>query len=77
MRLDGPIIGADARAKTPRRSRARRSGDRMLGSISRELEFQFPSPEEGLRLLRAFLRISDPAIRAAIIDWVSEQARFG
>ena len=33
------------------------------------------APEEGVRLIHAFVRIRDAAVREAIIDWVSEQAR--
>jgi hypothetical protein len=34
------------------------------------------TPEEGVLLVKAFVRISNPTVRAAIIDWVSEQAVY-
>jgi hypothetical protein len=39
--------------------------------------FRPVSPDDGLRLFKAFVRIPDPAIREAIIEWVSEQAEDG
>ena len=33
--------------------------------------------DEGLRLIGAFLRIRDPALRAAAVDFVSELAERG
>ena len=77
MKLDGRTIVGDARTETPRRSRALGSGDRILGPSPREPKSQFAAAEEALRLVRAFQRIPDPAIRAAIIGWVAEQADFG
>ena len=35
------------------------------------------SRQEGVRLIQAFVRITDRAVREAIIDWVSEQAKLG
>lgn len=35
------------------------------------------APEEGARLIRAFVKIPDPAVRQTIIDWVCEQAKCG
>ena len=32
-------------------------------------------PDEGVRLIRAFVRIRDRAVREAIINWVCEQAK--
>ena len=42
-------------------------------------EARFPpgAPEDGLRLIRAFVSIPDPAIRAAIVEMVAEQAKYG
>ena len=34
------------------------------------------SPEEGVRLIQAFVRIPDRTVREAIIDWVSERAKL-
>jgi hypothetical protein len=39
--------------------------------------FRPVSPDDGLRLFKAFVRIPDPAIREAIIEWVSQQAEDG
>src|SRR5579871_1218543 len=42
-----------------------------------QLSLRFVTPDEGLRLLKAFVRISDPAIREAIIEWVVRKAENG
>jgi hypothetical protein len=36
-----------------------------------------PSPEEGVLLIRAFLRIKQPELRAAIIDLATRMADLG
>jgi hypothetical protein len=72
MKLDGCTIVGDARTEP----RALGSGDSILGS-NWEPKSKFAAAEEVLGLIRAFLRIADPAIRAAIIGWVAEQADFG
>jgi len=43
----------------------------------KEARFPPPAPEDGLRLIRAFVSIPDPAIRAAILEMVTEQAKYG
>jgi len=43
----------------------------------KEARFRPPAPEDGLRLIRAFVSIPDPAIRAAILEMVTEQAKYG
>lgn len=56
----------ELRAMQPR---SRQATDRRLVSPA--------SPDETLCLLEAFLRVSNPIIRSAIIDVVSEQAAYG
>ena len=34
-----------------------------------------PSPEEGMRLVRAFVSIRSPERRRAVLEYVAEQAR--
>jgi hypothetical protein len=43
--------------------------------ISTETGPTLEASDEGLRLLTAFLRIRDPALRAAAIDFVSDLAK--
>jgi len=34
-------------------------------------------PEEGVRLIKAFMSIPDPAVREAIVEMIAEQAKYG
>ena len=43
----------------------------------KETRFTPAVPEEGVRLIRAFVSIPDPAIRKAIVEMVAEQAKYG
>jgi hypothetical protein len=43
--------------------------------ISTETRIDVETSDEGLRLLSAFMRIHDPALRAAAIDFVSGLAK--
>ena len=43
----------------------------------KETRFTAAAPEEGVRLIRAFVSIPDPAIREAIIEIIAEQAKYG
>jgi len=46
----------------------------LLGDLLAELQASMEGADAGLRLVSAFLRISDPALRAAAIDFVSKLA---
>ncbi len=46
----------------------------LLYEPSAEPQTPMAAGDEGLRLVRAFLRIRDPALRATAIDFVSELA---
>jgi hypothetical protein len=50
------------------RRRAKPANDGRRGTDRAEKPLQGPQPEEGLRLIRAFAMINDPARRAALID---------
>jgi hypothetical protein len=54
-----------------------RSTATRLREAPKEGRLKPAAPEEGLRLIRAFVSIPDPAIREAIIEIVSEQAKYG
>ena len=41
----------------------------------RSLHGPLPSPDEGRKLLRAFMAITDPALRSAVIDIVQNLSR--
>jgi hypothetical protein len=43
-----------------------------VGELLAETQTGVEGADEGLRLISAFLRIRDPALRAAVIDFVSE-----
>ena len=45
-------------------------------SQAAEPAFSLPDPEEGLRLMRAFLRIRDAARRQTIVEFVANMARL-
>jgi hypothetical protein len=40
----------------------------------RRLDSSKPSPEDGVRLMRAFVNVRQPALREAIIDFVAKLA---
>jgi hypothetical protein len=54
-----------------------RRGDRINTSVARELNEVSASPEEGVRLIHAFIRIKQPELRAAIIKLTTEIADRG
>ena len=45
-------------------------------SQAAEPAFSLPDPEEGFRLMRAFLRIRDAARRQTIVEFVADMARL-
>jgi hypothetical protein len=51
-------------------------GGSKIGVVHAPLEIS-ASPEEGVRLIRAFLRIKQPELRAAIIDLATRMADVG
>ena len=48
-----------------------------LRQRSKQAHFRPAAPEEGCRLIRAFVSIPDPAIRSAIVEMIAEQAKYG
>ncbi len=46
-----------------------------LDEISTEMRTATETANDGLRLISAFLRIRDPALRAAVVDFVSNLAK--
>ena len=50
--------------------------DGHVDSVPAPIEI-FASPEEGVLLIRAFLRIKQPELRAAIIDLATRMADLG
>lgn len=66
--------------KTCRKTRRAASDFKAIPSLARRASGRLvspASPDETLCLLEAFLRVSNPIIRSAIIDVVSEQAAYG
>jgi hypothetical protein len=56
--------------------RNKHGDDGHIGFVPAPIEIS-PSPEEGVLLIRAFLRIKQPELRAAIINLASRMAELG
>jgi len=53
------------------KSQSGSDGDKI--SVRKSIEI-YASPEEGVRLIRAFIKIKQPAFRAALIDLATRMA---
>jgi hypothetical protein len=54
------------------------AGKRSLGKVSdaSEATTSSPLPEEGVQLVRAFLRIKDPQLRRAVVTFAADLAKM-